>query len=158
MNLNFLDFEQPIAELEAKIDELRRVGSDAEVNIAEEIERLEVKSRELTTNIFSRLKASQIAQLARHPQRPYMLDYVGYIFTDFEELHGDRLYGDDCAIVGGPARLDGDPVMLIGQQKGRSTTVFTPGCMSWMTTTCRIFWLVWAIGVSSHWERIAFTF
>ena len=122
MNLNFLDFEQPIAELEAKIEELRRVGSDAEVNIVEEIERLESKSRELTTSIFSKLKSAQIAQLARHPQRPYMLDYIEHIFTHFEELHGDRLYADDHAIVGGPARLDGQAVMLIGQQKGRSTT------------------------------------
>ena len=122
MNLNFLDFEQPIAELEAKIEELQRVGDDAEVNIVEEIERLESKSRELTTSIFSRLKAAQIAQLARHPQRPYMLDYIGLIFSHFEELHGDRLYADDRAIVGGPARLDGRAVMLIGQQKGRSTT------------------------------------
>lgn len=122
MNLNFLDFEQPIAELEAKIEELRRVGSDAEVNIVAEIERLERKSRELTKSIFSKLKSAQIAQLARHPQRPYMLDYIEHIFTDFEELHGDRLYGDDHAIVGGPARLDGQAVMLIGQQKGRSTT------------------------------------
>ena len=122
MNLNFLDFEQPIAELEAKIEELWRVGVDAEVNIAEEIERLEGKSKELTSSIFSRLKAAQVAQLARHPQRPNMLDYIGLIFTHFEELHGDRLYADDRAIVGGPARLDGRSVMLIGQQKGRSTT------------------------------------
>ena len=122
MNLNFLDFEQPIAELEAKIEELRRVGDDAEVNIVEEIERLESKSKELTSSIFSRLKAAQVAQLARHPQRPYTLDYIDHVFTDFEELHGDRLYADDRAIVGGPARLDGRAVMLIGQQKGRSTT------------------------------------
>jgi acetyl-CoA carboxylase carboxyl transferase subunit alpha len=122
MDLNFLDFEQPIAELEAKIEELRRIGDDAEVNIVEEIERLESKSRELTTSIFARLKAAQIAQLARHPQRPYMSDYVSKIFTHFEELHGDRLYADDPAIIGGPARLNGQSVMLIGQQKGRSTT------------------------------------
>ncbi len=122
MNLKFLDFEQPIAELEAKIEELRRVGSDAEVNIVEEIERLESKSRELTTNIFAKLSSAQIAQLARHPQRPYMLDYIEHIFTHFEELHGDRLYADDHAIVGGLARLDGQAVMLIGQQKGRTTT------------------------------------
>jgi acetyl-CoA carboxylase carboxyl transferase subunit alpha len=122
MNMNFLDFEQPIAELEAKIDELRRVGSDAEVNIAEEITRLEAKSRELTTAIFSRLKAAQIAQLARHPQRPYTLDYVKRIFTHFEELHGDRLYADDSAVVAGVARLDGRAVVVIGQQKGRSTS------------------------------------
>ncbi len=122
MNLNFLDFEQPIAELEAKIEELRRVGSDAEVNIAEEIARLEGKSRELTTNIFARLKAFQVAQLARHPQRPYFLDHARRIFTHFEELHGDRLFADDGAVVGGPARLDGRPVMIIGQQKGRTTS------------------------------------
>lgn len=121
MNLNFLEFEQPIAELEEKIDELKRVGSDAEINIVEEIERLELKSRDLTSNIFGKLKATQIAQLARHPRRPYMLDYVARIFTDFHELHGDRLYADDGAIVGGLARLDGRSVMVIGQQKGRTT-------------------------------------
>lgn len=121
MNLNFLDFEQPIAELEAKIEELKRVGSDAEVNIGEEIARLEGKSRELTTNIFSRLKAFQVAQLARHPQRPYTLDYLAHVVSGFQELHGDRLYADDGAVVGGPARLDGRPVMVIGHQKGRVT-------------------------------------
>ena len=121
MNLNFLEFEQPIAELEAKIDELRYVGSDAEINISEEIGRLQAKSRELTESIFSGLSSAQIAQLARHPQRPYFLDYVERIFTDFEELHGDRAFADDAAIVGGVARLDGQPVMLIGQQKGRDT-------------------------------------
>jgi len=121
VNLNFLDFEQPIAELEAKIEELERVGSDAEVNIAEEIARLEAKSRELTTTIFSRLKAFQVSQLARHPQRPYTLDYVRRVFTGFEELHGDRLYAEDRAVVGGPARLDGRAVMVIGHQKGRTT-------------------------------------
>jgi acetyl-CoA carboxylase carboxyl transferase subunit alpha len=121
MNLNFLDFEQPIAELEAKIEELRYVGSDTEINIGEEISRLESKSRELTESIFSHLKSAQIAQLARHPQRPYFMDYVDLIFTDFEELHGDRAFADDPAIVGGIARLDGRPVMVIGQQKGRDT-------------------------------------
>ena len=121
MNLNFLDFEQPIAELEAKIEELRYVGSDNEINISEEIQRLQTKSRELTESIFSNLKSAQIAQLARHPQRPYFLDYVERIFTDFEELHGDRAFADDAAIVGGMARLEGKPVMLIGQQKGRDT-------------------------------------
>ena len=121
MNLNFLDFEQPIAELEAKIEELRYVGSDSEINIGEEISRLESKSRDLTESIFSHLKSAQIAQLARHPQRPYFLDYVDQIFTDFEELHGDRAYADDPAIVGGTARLDGRPVMIMGQQKGRDT-------------------------------------
>ena len=121
MNLNFLDFEQPIAELEAKIEELRHVGSDSDINIGEEIERLQAKSRELTKNIFSKLSAWQVAQLARHPQRPYTLDYVQRIFTDFDELHGDRVYGDDPAVVGGIARLDGHSVMVIGHQKGRST-------------------------------------
>ena len=121
MNLNFLDFEQPIAELEAKIEELRYVGTDNEINIGEEITRLQSKSRELTESIFSNLKSAQIAQLARHPQRPYFKDYVDLIFTDFEELHGDRAFGDDPAIVGGTARLDGQPVMIIGQQKGRDT-------------------------------------
>jgi acetyl-CoA carboxylase carboxyl transferase subunit alpha len=121
MAMNFLDFEAPIAELEAKIDELKFVSSDAEVNIADEIARLRAKSRQLTTSIFSNLTQWQIAQLARHPQRPYTLDYVASIFTDFQELHGDRMYSDDHAIVGGPARLDGKPVMVIGQQKGRDT-------------------------------------
>src|SRR6185436_13843600 len=121
MAMNFLDFEAPIAELEAKIDELKFVSSDAEVNIADEIARLRAKSRALTTSIFSNLTQWQIAQLARHPQRPYTLDYVGAIFTDFQELHGDRMYSDDHAIVGGPARLDGMPVMIVGQQKGRDT-------------------------------------
>ena len=119
--MNFLDFEQPIAELEAKIDELKFVSSDAEVNIGEEIGRLRAKSRALTTSIFSNLSQWQIAQLARHPQRPYTLDYISAIFTDFQELHGDRMYADDHAIVAGPARLDGKPVMIIGQQKGRDT-------------------------------------
>lgn len=121
MAMNFLDFEQPIAELEAKIDELKFVSSDAEVNIGEEIARLKAKSRALTTSIFSNLTQWQIAQLARHPQRPYTLDYIGSVFSDFQELHGDRMYADDHAIVGGPARLEGKPVMIIGQQKGRDT-------------------------------------
>lgn len=121
MNLNFLDFEQPIAELEAKIEELRFVGSDTEINISEEIARLQSKSRDLTKSIFSSLKAAQVAQLARHPQRPYFMDYVHRIFTDFEELHGDRAFADDKAIMGGMARLEGKPVMVIGHQKGRDT-------------------------------------
>lgn len=121
MNLNFLDFEQPIAELEAKIEELRYVGSDNEINISEEISRLQTKSRDLTKNIFTGLKAAQVAQLARHPQRPYFKDYIDLIFDDFEELHGDRTYADDKAIVGGMARIEGTAVMLIGQQKGRDT-------------------------------------
>ncbi len=121
MNLNFLDFEQPIAELEAKIEELRYVGDDAEININEEIVRLQEKSRTLTESIFAKLTPWQVSQLARHPQRPYTLDYIERIFTDFQELHGDRAYADDAAIVGGIARLDGKPVMVIGQQKGRDT-------------------------------------
>ncbi len=121
MAMNFLEFEQPIAELEAKIEELKFLGSDASVNISEEIKRLQTKSRALTTSIFSNLSPWQITQLARHPQRPYTLDYISMIFTDWQELHGDRMYGDDLAIVGGMARLEGIPVMLIGQQKGRDT-------------------------------------
>ncbi|MFZ0470694.1 MAG: acetyl-CoA carboxylase carboxyl transferase subunit alpha [Thiogranum sp.] len=121
MNMNFLDFEQPIAELEAKIEELRYVGDDAEININEEIGRLQAKSQALTESIFSNLDAWQISQLARHPQRPYALDYIHRIFSDFEELHGDRAFADDPAIVGGVARLNDRPVMLIGQQKGRDT-------------------------------------
>jgi acetyl-CoA carboxylase carboxyl transferase subunit alpha len=121
MALNFLEFEQPIAELEAKIEELKFLGSDASINIAEEVKRLQLKSRALTTSIFSNLSPWQITQLARHPQRPYTLDYVSLIFTDWHELHGDRMYGDDLAIVGGLARLEGMPVMVIGHQKGRDT-------------------------------------
>ena len=121
MAVNFLDFEQPIAELEAKIEELGHVTSEGEVNIQDEMARLRAKSRQLTTTIFAQLTPWQITQLARHPQRPYTLDYIARICTDFEELHGDRMYGDDAAIVGGVARLDGRPVMVIGQQKGRDT-------------------------------------
>ncbi len=121
MNLNFLEFEQPIAELEAKIEELRFVGDESAISITEEIERLQAKSRTLTENIFSNLSAWQVAQLARHPQRPYTLDYVQRLFTDFEELKGDRAYADDPAIVCGVARFDGRPVAVIGQQKGRDT-------------------------------------
>ncbi|HHJ40078.1 MAG: acetyl-CoA carboxylase subunit alpha [Methylothermaceae bacteria B42] len=121
MNLNYLDFEQPVADLEAKIEELKRVGFDNEINISEEIARLEEKSRKLTESIFSSLSAWQISQLSRHPLRPYTLDYIDLIFTDFHELHGDRTFADDPAIVGGLARLEGRPVMVIGQQKGRDT-------------------------------------
>lgn len=120
MNPNYLDFEQPIAELQAKIEELRLVGDDtAELNISEEISRLEGKSRSLTESIFSDLSAWQVSQLARHPQRPYTLDYIEYIFDEFDEIHGDRHFADDQAIVGGVARLDEMPVMIIGHQKGR---------------------------------------
>jgi acetyl-CoA carboxylase carboxyl transferase subunit alpha len=121
MSVNFLDFEQPIAELEAKLEELGHVTSDSKVNIEEEMSRLRAKSRALTKSIFANLSPWQITQLARHPQRPYTLDYVGAILTDFQELHGDRMYGDDLAIVGGLGRLLGMPVMLIGHQKGRDT-------------------------------------
>lgn len=119
MNLNFLEFEQPIAELEAKIDELRHVTNDKDININDEIARLQAKSQELTRSIFANLTAWQISQLSRHPQRPYLLDYIKRIFTDFEELHGDRAFADDPAIVGGIARLTDRPVMIIGHQKGR---------------------------------------
>jgi acetyl-CoA carboxylase carboxyl transferase subunit alpha len=121
MDLNFLDFEQPIAELEAKIDELRFVGDDSKLNISDEIGRLKQKSESLTRNIFSGLSPWQVAQLARHPQRPYTLDYLGFISPDFQELHGDRMYGDDAAIVGGIGRISGRSVMIIGHQKGRNT-------------------------------------
>ena len=120
-SLNFLDFEQPIAELQQKIEELRYVADDSEVNLSEEIARLESKSRSLTEQIFSSLSSWQVAQLARHPQRPYALDYIQAIFTDFEELHGDRAFHDDAAVVGGVGRLDDRPMVVIGQQKGRDT-------------------------------------
>ncbi|WP_373507791.1 acetyl-CoA carboxylase carboxyl transferase subunit alpha [Thiocapsa sp.] len=121
MDLNFLDFEQPIAELEAKIEELRLVGFDNELNIQEEIERLHTKCVALTDSIFSALSPWQISQLSRHPQRPYLLDYVRRIFDEFHELHGDRAFADDRAIVGGLARIEGRSVMVIGHQKGRDT-------------------------------------
>ena len=121
MAVAFLDFEQPIAELEAKIEELKHVTSDQEVNIKEEIGRLQAKSRQLTVSIFASLTPWQITQLARHPHRPYTLDYIGAICTEFHELHGDRMYADDAAIVGGVARIDGRPIMIIGHQKGRDT-------------------------------------
>lgn len=121
MDLKFLEFEQPVAELEAKIDELRFVGDDSEINISDEIARLKVKSDALTRSIFSDLSAWQVAQLARHPLRPYTLDYVNAISPGFQQLHGDRMYADDLAIVGGLGRLDGKPVMFIGHQKGRNT-------------------------------------
>jgi acetyl-CoA carboxylase carboxyl transferase subunit alpha len=121
MALQFLDFEQPIAELEAKIEELRFLGTDSELDITDEVEKLRARSRALTNSIFGSLTPWQITQLARHPQRPYVLDYIPLVFTDFQELHGDRMYADDQAIVAGPARLAGSPVMVIGQQKGRDT-------------------------------------
>ncbi len=119
MNPNYLDFEQPIAELQAKIEELRLVGNDSQVNLSDEIARLQEKSTKLTESIFKDLGAWQVSQLARHPQRPYTLDYLENLFTDFDELHGDRHYADDEALVGGIARLDDKPVMVIGHQKGR---------------------------------------
>ena len=121
MAVSFLDFEQPIAELEAKIEELGHVTSDSKVNIAEEVARLQKKSRQLTTTIFASLTPWQITQIARHPRRPYTLDYIQMFCTDFTELHGDRMFGDDLAIVGGLARIEGRPIMVIGQQKGRDT-------------------------------------
>ncbi|MCF4972564.1 acetyl-CoA carboxylase carboxyl transferase subunit alpha, partial [Pseudomonas lactis] len=119
MNPNFLDFEQPIADLQAKIEELRLVGNDNSLNIGDEIARLQDKSSTLTEDIFGKLTSWQIARLARHPRRPYTLDYIEHIFTEFDELHGDRHFSDDAAIVGGIARLDDQPVMVIGHQKGR---------------------------------------
>ena len=121
MDLKFLEFEQPIAELEAKIDELRFVGDDAEINISEEVSRLKAKSETLTRGIFSKLSPWQIAQVARHPMRPYTTDYLKLIAPDFQELHGDRMFADDSAIIGGIGRLDGRAVMFIGHQKGRDT-------------------------------------
>lgn len=121
MDPNYLDFEQPIAELEAKIRELRLVGTDSDLDINEEIQNLQEKSTRLTGKIYSNLSSWQISQVARHPLRPYTLDYVQHIFEDFDELHGDRLFADDLALVGGLARLDGRPVMVIGHQKGRGT-------------------------------------
>jgi acetyl-CoA carboxylase carboxyl transferase subunit alpha len=121
MDPNYLDFEQPIAELEAKISELRLVGSDNDLNIGEEIQNLRAKSTKLTEKIYSNLSSWQISQVARHPQRPYTLDYLEHIFTDFDELHGDRLFADDQALIGGLAKIDGRPCVVMGHQKGRGT-------------------------------------
>ena len=121
MKTTFLDFEQPIAELEAKIEELRFVQDDSALDISEEIRRLQKKSQTLTKDIYAKLNAWQVSQVARHPQRPYTLDYVQGLFSDFAELRGDRAYADDAAIVGGMARFNGEPVMVIGHQKGRDT-------------------------------------
>lgn len=120
MNLNYLDFEQPIAELEGKIEELQLVGNSSDVNLADEIAKLREKSTKLTENIYSKLTAWDIVKVARHPLRPYSSDYISRVFTDFDELHGDRHFGDDKAIIGGVARLDGKPVMVIGEEKGRT--------------------------------------
>ena len=121
MKTTFLDFEQPIAELEQRIEELRFVQDDSAVDISEEIQRLAKKSQTLTKEIYAKLTPWQVAQVARHPQRPYTLDYVGMLFTGYEELHGDRSFAEDASIVGGLARFDGLPCMLIGHQKGRDT-------------------------------------
>jgi acetyl-CoA carboxylase carboxyl transferase subunit alpha len=118
---HFLDFEQPIAELDAKIEELRYVQNESAVDISEEIGRLDQKTQQLTKEIYSRLSPWQVTQIARHPQRPYTLDYVGELFTDFHELHGDRAFADDLSIVGGVARFNGQSCMVIGHQKGRDT-------------------------------------
>lgn len=120
MAYNYLQFEQPIAELEAKIEELQLVGNDSGVNIADELGKLREKSRKQTEKIYSDLSAWQVVQVARHPQRPYTLDYIPHLFTEFDELHGDRRFGDDKSIIGGVARLEGKPVMVIGQEKGRT--------------------------------------
>ncbi len=122
MNLNFLDFEQPIAELEAKIEELRFLGGDSAVNINEELSRLKERCAELSLSIFSSLTPWQISRMSRHPQRPYLLDYAQHLFTEVEELHGDRSFADDSAMVCGVARLEGHPVAFVGHQKGRDTT------------------------------------
>jgi len=119
MNPDYLEFEQPIADLISKIDELRLVGNRNDLNISGEIEKLSVQAKKLTEQIFGKLSAWQVSQVARHPKRPYTLDYIERIFTDFDELHGDRHYADDAAIVGGIARLNGEPVMIVGHQKGR---------------------------------------
>ena len=121
MKITFLEFEQPIAGLEAKIDELRYVQDDSALDISAEIERLQKKSQALTKDIYAKLTAWQIAQVARHPQRPYTLDYIQNLFTGFEELHGGRAFADDAAIIGGMARFNDQPVMVIGHQKGRDT-------------------------------------
>jgi len=121
MNPNFLDFEQPIAELEAKIRELQFATEDADINISEEVNTLKAKCDSMTSSIFAKLSSWQIAQLARHPQRPYTRFYIDNVFTDFDELHGDRLYANDNAIIGGTARLNGKPVIVIGHEKGRDT-------------------------------------
>ena len=121
MDPNFLEFEQPIAELQAKISELRYVTDDAEINISEEIQTLQKKAESLTESIFSKLTPWQISQISRHPNRPYSLDYIERMFSDFEHLHGDRAYTNDHPIIGGIGRLNGKPVMVIGQQKGRDT-------------------------------------
>ena len=126
---HFLDFESPIAELESKIDELRYVQNESAVDISDEIERLSQKSQQLTRDIYASLTPWQVTQIARHPQRPYTLDYVNEVFTDFQELHGDRHYADDLSIVGGLARFNGQACMVLGHQKGRDTKERTQMCI-----------------------------
>ena len=121
MKTTFLEFEQPVAELERRIEQLRYVQDDSAVDISEEIQRLTKKSQALTKEIYAKLTPWQVAQVARHPQRPYTLDYIGLLFTHFEEMHGDRMFGDDASIVAGLARFEGDPCVVIGHQKGRDT-------------------------------------
>jgi acetyl-CoA carboxylase carboxyl transferase subunit alpha len=121
MKTVFLDFEQPVAELEGRIDELRYAQDDSAVDISEEIQRLTKKSQALSRDIYAKLSPWQVAQVARHPQRPYSLDFIGMMFSGFEELHGDRMFGEDASIVGGLARFDGEPCVVIGHQKGRDT-------------------------------------
>ena len=121
MDLNFLEFERPVAELDAKIEELRHVGNDSKINLADEIKRLKNKREQLIKSVFANLSAWQVVQLARHPQRPHAIDYIKNIFTEFDELHGDRMFADDPAIVAGLARLDNIPIAVIGQEKGRAT-------------------------------------
>ena len=121
MNYDYLAFEKPIAELQAKIDELSLVDADSSINISDEIENLRTKSDKLTEKIYSKLSSWQVCQVARHPLRPYILDYIKHVFTDFEELHGDRLFGDDQSLIGGIAKIESYPVMIIGHQKGRGT-------------------------------------
>ena len=122
MDLNFLSFEQPIAELESKIKELQLVGNDNELNIADEVAKLKQKSNKLTSSIYSKLSPWQVVQVARHPQRPYASDYINLVFDDWEEMHGDRHFGDDNAIIGGICRLNDFPVLVIGQEKGRGVS------------------------------------
>ena len=121
MNHDYLSFEKPIAELQAKIDELSLVDSDSSININDEIENLRKKSDKLTEKIYSKLSSWQVCQVARHPLRPYTFDYIKHVFTDFEELHGDRLFGDDQSLIGGIAKIESYSVMIIGHQKGRGT-------------------------------------
>ena len=121
MNYDYLSFEKPIAELQAKIDELSLVDADSSININDEIENLRTKSDKLTEKIYSKLSSWQVCQVARHPLRPYTLDYIKHVFTDFEELHGDRLFGDDQSLIGGIAKIESYSVMIIGHQKGRGT-------------------------------------